>query len=66
MDHLDLDINNYNLDELLQLFKLDYQFTADHLKKAKRQSLQMHPDKSGLDMKYFLFFKIYKKIYNKM
>ena len=57
MDHLDLDINNYNLDELLQLFKLDYQFTADHLKKAKRQSLQMHPDKSGLDMKYFLFFR---------
>ena len=57
MDQLDLDINNYNLDELLQLFKLDYQFTAEHLKKAKRQSLHMHPDKSGLDMKYFLFFR---------
>ena len=57
MDNLDLDINNYSLDELLKLFKLDYQFTVEHLKLAKRQSLQMHPDKSGLDRKYFLFFR---------
>ena len=57
MDNLDLDINNYNLEDLLRLFKLEYQFTAEHLKKAKRQALQMHPDKSGLDMKYFLFFR---------
>ena len=57
MDNLDLDINNYNLDELLKLFKLDYHFTVEHLKLAKRRSLQMHPDKSKLDMKYFLFFR---------
>ena len=57
MDNLDLDINNYNLEDLLRLFKLEYQFTAEHLKKAKRQALQMHPDKSGLDMKYFLFLE---------
>ena len=57
MDNLDLDINNYNLEDLLRLFKLEYQFTAEHLKKAKRQALQMHPDKSRLDMKYFLFFR---------
>ena len=56
MEHLDLDINNYNLDDLLKLFKLEYQFTAEHLKRAKRQALQMHPDKSRLDRKYFLFF----------
>ena len=57
MDNLDLDINNYNLDELLKLFKLDYHFTVEHLKLAKRRSLQMHPDKSKLDIKYFLFFR---------
>ena len=57
MEHLDLDINNYNLDDLLKLFKLEYQFTAEHLKRAKRQALQMHPDKSRLDRKYFLFFR---------
>jgi len=57
MENLDLDINNYNLEELLHLFKIDYQFTVEQLKMARRQALKMHPDKSGLDMKYFLFFK---------
>ena len=57
MDTLDLDINNYNLDELLCLFKLDYHFTEVDLKNARKISLKTHPDKSGLDVKYFLFFQ---------
>ena len=56
MDNLDLDINNYTLDDLLNLFKLDYNFTSEHLKKAKMVSFMTHPDKSDLDMKYFIFF----------
>ena len=57
MDSLDLDINNYTLDDLLNLFKLDYSFTLVHLKKSKLTYLKTHPDKSNLDIKYFLFFK---------
>lgn len=56
MNNLDLDINNYTLDDLLNLFKLDYNFEKVHLKKAKNITLRTHPDKSGLDKKYFLFF----------
>ena len=57
MENLDLDINNYTLDELLNLFKLDYTFSEEDLKKAKKLALKTHPDRSNLDMKYFLFFK---------
>ena len=61
MDQLDLNIDNYNLHELLGLFKLTDQFTPSELKSAKRTVLATHPDKSGLDKKYFLFFsKAYK------
>ena len=56
MDELDLDIDSYNLHELLGLFKLTDQFTPSELKQAKRMVLATHPDKSGLDKKYFLFF----------
>ena len=54
---MDLNINNYDLDDILNLFKLDYQFDIHDLKKAKKIMLKLHPDKSRLDPKYFLFFK---------
>ena len=60
---VDLNIENYNLDDLLNLFKLKYEFTEKDLKNVKKQVLKTHPDKSGLDKKYFLFFtKAYKMI----
>lgn len=65
MENLDLDIQNYNLNDILKLFNLNYNFTIDDLKKSKRIVLKTHPDKSGLDKKYFLFFsKAYKMIYH--
>ena len=68
MNNLDLNINNYNLDELLGLFKLKRNFTSEQLKNAKRIVLKLHPDKSKLNSKYFLFFakayKIIVKIHN--
>ena len=65
MEELDLHIENYNLKELLVLFNLDYDFNTDDLKKAKKIVLMTHPDKSGLDKEYFLFFtSAYKLIYN--
>ena len=68
MNNLDLNINNYNLDELLGLFKLKRNYTSEQLKNAKRIVLKLHPDKSKLNSKYFLFFakayKIIVKIHN--
>ena len=65
MDNLDLDINNYELEDLLNLFKIPMDFDESDLKKAKQIVLKTHPDKSRLDAKYFLFFsKAYKTIYS--
>ena len=61
METVDLDIDNYNLDDILKLFHLTYDFTEADLKKAQRQALKTHPDKSGLPSNYFIFFmKAYK------
>mgnify|MGYP001241302988 CR=1 FL=1 len=61
MDDFDLDIDNYGLEDILNLFHLDYKFEKSGMKKAKAMALKTHPDKSGLDQKVFLFFlKAYK------
>tara|TARA_B100001093_G_scaffold76612_3_gene67494 strand:+ start:18161 stop:19066 length:906 start_codon:yes stop_codon:yes gene_type:complete len=52
-----LDIHMYSLDELLELFGLNYDLTIQDLKKAKKKVVSVHPDKSQLDAKYFLFYK---------
>jgi hypothetical protein len=62
---MDLDINNYNLDDILNLFKIPANFTESHLKMAKQIVLKTHPDKSGLSSEYFLFYsKAYKTLYS--
>ena len=65
---LDLDITNYDYEDILKLFKITKHFSAEDLKNAKKQVLASHPDKSGLDKSYFLFFssayKILFSIYN--
>jgi hypothetical protein len=58
---LDLDIRNYELRDILNLFKLPAVFTELHMREAKLTVMRTHPDKSGLDKAYFLFFsKAYK------
>ena len=58
---LDLDIRNYELRDILNLFKLPSVFTEAHMREAKLMVMRTHPDKSGLDKEYFLFFsKAYK------
>jgi hypothetical protein len=59
---IDLNIENYELADLLALFKLDFEFNADDLKRVKKTVMQTHPDKSGLDKTYFLFFSAAYKI----
>jgi hypothetical protein len=55
-DELNLNIDSYNLEDILELFTLTHDFDADGLKKAKKIVLMTHPDKSGLDSKYFRFY----------
>ena len=65
MDSVDLNIDNYDLNDLLELFNLSYDFTRDELREAKKIVIKTHPDKSNLPKEYFLFFsQAYKTIYN--
>jgi hypothetical protein len=62
---LDMNIDNYELEDLLELFHLDYNFNEEDLKKTKKTVLMTHPDKSNLSKEYFLFFSAaYKIIYS--
>ena len=67
MESLDLNIQNYDLEDILGLFKINGQLTEQELKRAYRMYLKTHPDKSGLDARVFRFFKqaydVLSKIY---
>jgi hypothetical protein len=62
---MDLNIVNYSQTDLYNLFGIDSQrLTHEIMKQSKKTVLKTHPDKSGLEPKYFLFFtKAYKRIY---
>ena len=63
LNTLDLDLDHYSLEDLYNLFNISF-LNEDTLKIAKQITLKMHPDKSHLDSKYFLFFsKAYKRLY---
>jgi hypothetical protein len=65
METLDLNIENYNLEDVLKLFNIEFHFGEEDLKKAKKMVLKTHPDKSGLKPDVFLFYsKAYKKLYS--
>ena len=62
---MDLDINNYEYNDILKLFNISNNFNEEDLKAAKKMVLSSHPDKSGLDKSYFLFFSsAYKILFN--
>jgi hypothetical protein len=61
---LDLDIRNYNLEDITNLFKIPIVFTETDLRTAKLAVLHTHPDKSKLPKEIFLFFtSAYKILY---
>ena len=68
MENIDLDINNYDFEELKKLFNIENEFNNTGLKRAYKMVMMTHPDKSGLDKKFFLFFsksfKLLKSIYD--
>lgn len=53
---MDLDIDHYSLKDLLKLFQLPEDFSEQELRTARKRVVAVHPDKSGLDQSYFLFF----------
>jgi hypothetical protein len=59
---LDLNIDNYGIDDLLNVFQITPHFDVEDLKSVKRKALQFHPDKSNLPHEYFLFFMTAYKI----
>ena len=65
LNTLDLELDNYSLEDLYNLFNISGgNLNESSLKNAKQIVLKMHPDKSRLDAKYFLFFsKAYKRLY---
>lgn len=65
MNNVDLNIDNYDLNDILNLFKIPTDFDENDLKKAKKIVLMTHPDKSKLHADYFRFYtKAYKTIYS--
>lgn len=57
-DSVDLNIDNYNLDEILALFELSQDFKFEDLKQAFINYVApLHPDKSGLASDYFIFYR---------
>ena len=56
LNEIDLNLDNYSLDDILNLFNLRGSYTVDDLKVARKIVFKTHPDKSNLDKKYFLFF----------
>jgi len=62
---MDLDIQNYSLEEIVNLFKIPFNFDAGDLKRAKKLVLKSHPDKSNLPSEYFFFYsKAYKILFS--
>jgi hypothetical protein len=60
---MDLDINNYNLEDLFRLFKIT-ELNETTMREAKQIVLKTHPDKSKLESRFFLFYSnAYKQLH---
>ena len=65
INELDLNIDHYDLGDILNLFHLNTNFTEEDMRKSKKKVLQTHPDKSGMKPEIFLFYsKAYKTLYS--
>jgi hypothetical protein len=63
---MDLNIDNYSIEEIYKLFGVQNKILTDEvMRESKKIVLKTHPDKSRLEPKYFLFFsKAYKRLYS--
>jgi hypothetical protein len=56
MEDIDLNINNYSIDDILKLFKLKSNYDNFDLIETQTIVSKIHPDISGLDNKYYDLF----------
>ena len=56
MENLDLDINNYDLDDILSLFNISYNYDSNDIKKCRETMLKLHPYKCNLESNYYDFY----------
>ena len=66
MEMLDLNLANYELKDIFKLFAINpkQSLTDEVMKEAKKVVLKIHPDKSQLDPKFFIFYSsAYKKLF---
>ena len=56
MNDIDLNIDNYSFVDILNLFKINKNFTAKELKKCKEVVEKIHPSKSSLNILYYQLF----------
>jgi hypothetical protein len=65
MEETDLDIDNYNSQDLFRLFglKQEVELTDALMKECRKIVLKTHPDKARIDGRYFVFFM---KAYNRL
>lgn len=66
INNIDLNIDNYNVNDLYNLFNIDINtpLTKEILFQCKKKVLKTHPDKSGLNSDIFIFFtSAYKRLY---
>ena len=66
LENLDLNIDHYSREDLYKLFGLNTLniLTENSMRESKKIVLKMHPDKSRLEPKYFLFYSsAYKRLF---
>ena len=62
---LDLNIENYSFEDMLNLFNMPYEYDETDLKKALKIVSKLHPDKKTVSNDIFIFFyKVYKILLN--
>jgi hypothetical protein len=66
VNNFDLNIDNYSMKDIFHLFNIyDELLNEEIMKQSKNFVLKTHPDKSGLESSYFLFYSsAYKKLYS--
>ena len=52
-----LNIHAYSFEEMLGIFGLTYEISLEDMKRAKKQVMMSHPDKSHLPNEYFQFYR---------
>jgi len=52
-----LNIHAYSFEEVLGIFGLSYEISLEDMKRARKQVMMSHPDKSNLPSEYFQFYR---------